>query len=100
MDEVGLCFRCPDGTARPVSVPISWPIKRNDPIILRSKVNKSASLKVLNHTPVAVQQNQRRSRTLFHVVKTNPLDSNEPTFRRIFALRLLRKISIGNRHNS
>ena len=75
-----------------IAVPVSRPIKRDNAVLLRSKIYKSARLKVLNHTAVTVKKNQRRTRALVNVVKSNTIDRNEPAGGRIFALGFLRKV--------
>jgi len=86
-DKICLCRWRPDCVTRAVGVPKSGSIKSNDAVLLRRSINQAAGLEVLNHTAIAVQQDERSSSTAFHVMKLNAVHCNEASNRWVVTLR-------------
>ena len=61
-------------------------IKRNHAIFLRGQINQAAGLEVLDHAPIAVQEDQRRSCSPLDVVEANTFHGNESPDWRVTAL--------------
>ena len=71
MDEVRLSFRRPNRAAWTIAVAVARSIKGDDAVILGGQINQPAGLKVLDHATVAMQEDQRGSRTPLDVVEAN-----------------------------
>jgi hypothetical protein len=66
-------------------------VHRNHAIFFSGKINQTAGLKVLEHAPVAVKQDQRDSRPPLDIVETNAVNGDESPQRRITTLSFLCK---------
>jgi hypothetical protein len=71
-------------------------IESDNAVLPSSEIDQTARLKVLNHTPIAVEQDERWSRSQLNVVEPNPLDCDEASRWRVTTLGSLRKNVIHN----
>ena len=75
-------------------------IKNDNPVILGREIDQTAGFKVLDHAPIAVEQNHRVACAALDIMQPDAVDLQKATGRRIVALGFLRKISIGQGHRS
>jgi hypothetical protein len=62
------------------------PVKHNHPVIFGGQMNQSTGLKVFDHAPIAVQQDQRPACSSIDIMEPNAIDGNKPAERRIAIL--------------
>ena len=73
---------------RPLAVPESRPIEDNGAVRTGGVINNATDQHVLDHRAVAVQEHNRRTVTLVHVVQPDAIDGHEPALGQIIALGL------------
>jgi hypothetical protein len=84
--EVSLRFRCPDCAAGPATVTKSGSVECDHAVFLRGQINQPAGLKVLDHAPVAMQEDQWSSRPPLNVVEANTVHRDESSEGRVTTL--------------
>ncbi len=72
-------------------MPESGSVERDYAVLLRRQIKQAAGLKVFDHAPVAVQQDQRGSCPPLDVVEAHTLHRNESPDRRVTTLSFLCK---------
>ena len=77
-------------------MPIAGTIEHDDAVLPGRQVNKPAGNEVLDHTAVAMKQNQWQSLATLQVMKADPVCVDEPPNRGIAPLRPLCKLVVGH----
>lgn len=88
LDQFRLGVRRPNDRARPVTVAEAGPIEYDYPVFFGDQIEQSAGYEILNHAPVAVQQNYGVARSTFDVMKPHAVHVDEPARRRVLSLGL------------
>ena len=96
-NKVSLRLRRPDGAPGPVAVAKSRTVDRDHAVVFGGQINQAAGLKVFDHAPVAVQQDQRGSCPAVDVVEPNAVHRDEPSEGRVSTLCFLGKPPIQQR---
>lgn len=91
LEQVRLGIRSPDDVPWPRAMPKTGTIEHHDPVVLGCEIDQSTRDEILDHAAIAVKQDQRLASAAFQIVQANPLDVDEPTLRRIIALRFVRE---------
>ena len=90
MKKVCLGFRSPDRAPRAMAVTEARPVKNDDPISSSRPLDQTATGKILDHTRIAVQQDQRFTLAFLDVVEPHAFNLNEFSSWRIFTFSLFR----------
>ena len=80
-------------------MPIPRPVEDDNPMFLGGLVEQPTQLEILDHTAVAVQQNERLAFAALDIVQLDAIDLEELPFWRIKALGGLRASSINERRD-
>jgi hypothetical protein len=89
----------PHPAARPVAIPETWAVKRNNVTLsLSREVEQPAQFEILGGNDVAMEKDDRPSTAPLEVVKPDTLDSNEPPTSRMLPLCFSCSIGVPERH--
>src|SRR4029434_6434743 len=86
MNKASLCFWSPDGAARPIAVTESGAVEGNNAIGLCGCIKQTARVKVLNHTSIAVKEDERFPFSSFNVVEPNSINYDKAANWRVTTL--------------
>src|ERR1700741_136401 len=89
----------PHRAARPVAIPETGAIKRNNlTLSLSREVEQPAQFEILGGNDIAMEKDDRPSTAPLKVVKSDTVDSNEPPTRWMFPLYFSCSIGVPERH--
>ena len=95
MDQLGLRLGGPRSFETSIAtMAVSWAIKRDDAMLLGSKVDETARLKIRNHTAVTMQHTDRFPFPAVDVVEPNTVDFEKLADRRMVSLSPSRKLTV------
>src|ERR1700730_1295128 len=81
-DQISLSGRSPHGAARPVAIPKTGAIKRDNVTLpLTGEVEQPAQIEILGGDDIAMEKDDWPPLALFEVVKPDTIDSDEPPAR-------------------
>ena len=91
----------PHRAARPVAIPETGAVKRNNVILsLSREVEQPAQFEILGGNDIAMEKDDGPSAAPLEVVKSDAVDSNEPPTRRMLPLYFSCWIGVPERHPS
>src|SRR6185437_3899301 len=97
LEQICLHFRGPNNIPGPQAMSKSRTVEHDDPVILGRQIDQTARFEILDHAAIAVKKNQRPAIAAFHVMQINPVDVDEPSPRRVLALRFLGEMPVRDR---
>src|SRR5438477_12102766 len=100
-DQISLSGRSPHGTARPVAIPKTRAVKRDNLTLpLTGEVEQPAQIAILGGDDITMEKDYWPPPTLLEVVEPGTVDGNKPPARWMLPLHFSCAIGVPQRHAS